>query len=133
MALLVPDAGEANMLDELLKNTTPEAQKLKLYKNDISPAEGDTAATYVAADISGYAEIALTRGTWGAASTSGGTTTSTYPQQTFNFTGTGVIVGYYVVKATAGTILWAERIFSTPGQTFNNGDSLKLTAKLVLE
>ena len=133
MALLVPDAGEANMLDELLKNTTPETQKLKLYSNDISPAEGDTAATYTEATIAGYALISLVRATGGAASSSGGVTTSVYPQQTFSFTGTGIIVGYYLIKATAATILWAERVFSTPGQTFNNGDQFKLTPKLQLE
>jgi len=132
MTLLVPNAGERAMLDELLKNTTPETQILRLYENDITPAEGDTAGSYTQATIAGYAAINLVRATWGAAADNGGISSSTYPQQTFNFTGTGVIVGYYVIKAIAGTILWSERLFTTPGQTFNNLDSLKLTPYIEL-
>jgi len=132
MALLVPDVGEVALLDMALGDASPEAQTLKLYKNDADPAEGDTAVTYTVADIAGYSDKSLARATWNAASTAAGTTTKTYPAQTFNFTGTGTIVGYYVIKATAGTLLWAERIYASPGQTFNNGDSLALTLSIAL-
>jgi hypothetical protein len=113
-----------------LSDAAPEAQTLRLYESDTTPAEGDTAATFTQATISGYASKALARATWNAAGTSAGTTTKTYPAQTFNFTGTGIIVGYYVIKVTALTLLWAERIYTTPGQTFNNGDSLALTPSI---
>lgn len=129
MALLVPDVGEAAMLDELLKNTTPEAQKLKLYESNTTPAEGDTLASYTQATISGYSAVTFTRGTWGAASTAAGTTTSTYPEQTFTFTGSGTVYGYTIEKVTATTLLWSELIFSG-GQAFISGDVLKLTVKL---
>lgn len=132
MALLVPDVGEVAALDMWLSDAAPEAQTLKLYLNDISPAEGDTAVTYTEATISGYSAKSLVRATWGAAATVTGTTTKAYPAQVFSFTGTGIIVGYFVIKVTAGTLLWAERIYSTPGQTFNNGDSLTLTPKIQL-
>lgn len=131
MALLIPDVGEAAMLDELLKNTTPEAQKLKLYESNTTPAEGDTHASYTEATIAGYSLVTFTRGTWGAASTSVGTTTSTYPEQTFTFSGSGTVYGYTVTKSTAGTLLWAELVFSG-GQAFISGDVLKLTCKLQL-
>lgn len=130
MALVLPDAGEVNALDMWLGDASPEAQTLRLYESDTTPAEGDTAATYTQATISGYASKSLARATWNAASTGAGTSSKTYPAQTFNFTGTGIIVGYYVIKASALTILWSERIYSTPGQTFNNGDSLTLTPRI---
>jgi len=119
-----------------LSDAAPEAQTLKLYSNDVTPAEGDTAATYTEATIAGYVAKALTRATWNAASTDGGGITSkTYPNATttWPFTGTGVVVGYFVIKAVAGTILWAERVFNSPGQTFNNLDSFTLTVKMQLE
>ena len=50
----------------------------------------------------------------------------------FNFTGTGTVVGYYIVGATSGNIYWAERIYAAAGQTFNNGDSLTVTPKITL-
>lgn len=133
MALVLADVGERSGLDMWLSDTTPEAQTLKLYSNDISPAEGDTHSTYTEATISGYSAKSLARATWNAASTNTGTTTKSYPQQTFNFTGTGTIVGYYIIKATAGTLLWAERMFTSPGQTFNNGDSYALTIQIQLD
>lgn len=117
----------------LLSTTTPETQKLKLYLNDISPAESDTAGTYTEATISGYAAVALTRATWNGASTATGVTTKTYPAQTFSFTGTGTIVGYFVVGNTSTTLLFAERLFTSPGQVFNNADSLVLTLKVGLD
>ena len=133
MALLIPDVGEVAALDMWLSDAAPEAQTLKAYKNDVTPAEGDTAATYTVATIAGYADKAMARASWNAASTAGGVSSKTFPQQTWNFTGTGVVVGYYVIKAVAGTLLWAERVFSSPGQTFNNGDSLAITPKMQLD
>lgn len=127
MALVLPNQGERNSLDMWLSDAAPEAQTLKLYENDVTPAEGDTAATYTEATIAGYAAKALARATWNAATSDGGGITSkTYPGQLFSFTGTGIVVGYFIIKATAGTILWAERMFASPGQTFNNADSLTL-------
>jgi len=133
MTLLVPDAGERNGLDMWLSDAAPEAQTLKAYSNDVTPAEGDTAATYTEATIAGYASKALARATWNAAATASGVTSKSYPAQTWSFTGTGVVVGYFIIKVTAGTILWAERVFNSPGQTFNNGDSLTITPKIQLD
>jgi len=130
MALVVPDVGEVCSLDMWLSDASPEAQTLKLYSSDTTPAESDTAGTYTEATIAGYSAKSLARATWNAASTSVGTTSKTYPAQTFNFSGTGTVVGYYVIKASAGTLLWAERVFTSPGQTFNNGDSLTVTLRI---
>jgi hypothetical protein len=126
MALLVPDVGEVVLLNSMIRTTTPESQTLKLYSNNITPAEGDTAATYTESVAPGYAAVALTRGTWTGAATAAGVTTSTYPQQTFSFTGTGTIYGYFIVGTTSTILLWSELMFSG-GQVFNNLDQYKLT------
>lgn len=134
MALLVPDAGEVAMLDALLKTASPEALTLRLYSNNYDAVEGSTAGNFTEATISGYASKALARATWGGASSAAGVTTSTYgAPQVFSFTGTGQIVGYYIVGSVSGTIYWAERLYATTGQTFNNGDTLTVTPKITLE
>lgn len=126
MALLVPDVGEVCALDDWLSTTTPEAQTLSLYTSNTTPAEGDTHATYTIASGNGSDAKSLARATWNAASTTAGTTSKTYPQQTFAFTGAFTIYGYLVRKATAGTLLWAEKLFAS-GQAFASADSLKVT------
>jgi hypothetical protein len=134
MALLVPDAGEVAMLDSLLKTASPEPLTLKLYSNNYDAVEGSIAGSFTEATIAGYASKALARATWGGASSAAGVTTSTYgTPQVFNFTGTGTVVGYYIVGTSSGTIYWAERLYAATGQTFNNGDSLTITPKITLE
>lgn len=134
MTLMVPDIGETMFLDNILKTTTPEALTLKLYSNNYDCVEGSTASNFTEATITGYASKALARATWGAAVSATGTSSSTYSApQVFNFTGTGAIVGYFLVGTTSGTLYWAERLYASTGQTFNNGDSLTITPKITLE
>jgi hypothetical protein len=132
MALLAPAAGEMMLLDNALKTASPEALTLKLYSNNYDAVNGSTAGNFTEATISGYAAKSLTRAGWNAA-VSGNPSSSTYgTAQVFNFTGTGTIVGYYIVGTTSTTIYWAERLYASTGQTFNNGDSLTITPKITL-
>lgn len=133
MALMVPNVGEQKLLDNALQITTPEALTLKLYTNNYDCVETSVHTDFTECAISGYAAKSLARASWGAAA-GGAPSSSTYGSaQTFNFTGTGNVVGYYVVGATSGVLYWAERLYATTGQTFNNGDSLTITPKLTLE
>lgn len=132
MALLAPAEGQMTMLDNILKTTTPEALTLKLYNNNYDCVNASTGSNFTEATISGYSSKALARASWNAA-VSGNPSSSTYSTaQTFNFTGTGQIVGYFIVGATSGKVYWAERLYATTGQTFNNGDSLTITPKITL-
>jgi hypothetical protein len=129
MALLVPDVGEARLLANALNKATPANQTLKLFVNDVTPGESDTAATYTAAAGGGYADKTLTGSSWTVASV-GGVTTASYAEQVFTFTGVlttnPTIYGYFVVDAADGVLLWAERAGSTFVPT-NNGDTYKVT------
>src|SRR3990167_11508210 len=131
MALLAADIGEREMLDMILKDTTPEAQIVRLYSNDYDAVEGSVAGDFTEVVGGGYAAKTLTRGSWNAASTDGGGVTSaTYAAQTWSWTGAATVVGYFVVGATSGSLLWAERLYAGAGQVFGNGDSLTVTPKL---
>ena len=133
MTLVLPQCGEQAILDNALKNTTPEALTLKLYSNNYDCTDTSVAGGFTEATISGYSAKSLARATWGSAA-AGDPTVSTYgAEQTFSFTGTGSVVGYYIVGASSGTLYWAERMYAGAGQTFNNGDSLKVTIKFSLE
>lgn len=131
MTLLVPNNGEARMLKALVNHTAPENLVLKLYTNNITPAETDTAGTYTEASGFGYAAITLTGASWTI--TEGAPSDASFAQQTFTFTGNlGNVYGYFVVQATSGILLWAERFSDGPYPISNNGDQIKVTPKIEL-
>lgn len=130
MALLVPNAGKAALLTMLVKDTSPEAFSLRLYKNDYTPVNGSVAGDFTVADFTGYANVTLARASFGTA-TSADPSVITYAQQSFTCSGasSNTIYGYYVVGATSGTILWAERFASARTVTVS-GDIVKVTPTL---
>ena len=132
MALLIPNVGEVWMLDVILDNRTQRDFTLKLYTNAVTPAEGDTAATYTECVSAGYSAITLTHGSWTVA-TGGGTTSATYTggAQSFTFTATATsIVGYFVIAVTDTTLLWAEE-FANSEPVFS-GKVIKITPYIEL-
>lgn len=97
-ALLVPDVGERELLDDMLN---ARDRTLKLFKVDVTPAEGDTNATYTVADFTNYVDKTLSGASWNAASTSSGTTSKTYAQQTWTCGASGnTIYGAYYLRST---------------------------------
>lgn len=126
MALNVPDVGENKALEMLVNKTAPETLILRLYKNNITPADTDTLATYTEAIFPGYASISLTPATWGAAAAG----VITYgAQQTFTASGVSVddIYGYYLNQTTSTVLMWSERDASAPFAVRNSGDAIKIT------
>lgn len=133
MALVVPNVGEVELLDKMLKDAlgVDENYTLKLYKTDVTPAESDTAVSYTEADFTNYAAKTLTRANWGAASTAGGTTSSSYAQQSWTCGASGnTIYGYYVIGATSTVLLWAEKF--AVARVLADTDVLNLTPKFEL-
>ena len=81
----------------------------------------------------GYASKALTGTSWVV--TPGAPTSAAYAQQTWTFDGTGgstVVYGYYVVQASSGVLMFAER-FGTPPTIVNNGDQIKVTPTITAD
>lgn len=131
MALVVPNVGEVQLMTWALKGTSvTENLTLKLYTNNYAPVAGSNAGNFSECAIAGYSAKTLTRGTWGNPTTGGnGKAEMVYPAQTFTFTASGTIYGYYVVSASGNVLLWAELF--TPARSVNSGDSLAVTPKLV--
>ena len=132
MPLVVPNSAEQDMLEAFLNKTAPENLVLKLFTNNVTPGETDTAGTYTEASGSGYASIALTAASWTV--TPGAPTQAAYPQQTFTFSGAlGNVYGYFIVGATSGKIKFAERFTSAPYNIANVGDQIKVSLQITLE
>lgn len=126
MALNFPDSGENLVLEMIVNKTAAQNLVIKLYKNNITPSDTDTAATYTEATFPGYSAITLTGASWNAAASG----TITYSaQQTFSCTGTSTddIYGYYVVQATSGTLVYSERDANAPLTIRVSGDNIKIT------
>ena len=136
MPLLVPNVGEVVLLTNTLNGGTLENWTLKLFKSNTTPAEGDTAGTYTEADFTGYSAKTLTRSvggsTWATPTTSGGTTSSSYAAQTFTSSDatSQTIYGYFIVGATTGTLILAER-FDT-SRNLVSPDTLTITPRIEL-
>lgn len=130
---LVPDTGETLALQNFLNHTAPQDQLLKLFVNNYTPVEGSVAADFTEMSTQGYASKALTGTSWVV--TPGAPTSAAYAQQTWTFDGTGgstVVYGYYVVQASSGVLMFAER-FGTPPTIVNNGDQIKVTPTITAD
>lgn len=133
MPLVVPNVGELELLDKLLKDAlvTDENYILRLYKVDVTPDANSTVGTFTEADFSGYSAKTLNRASWSAAITISDKATSQYPQQSWTCGVTGnTIYGYYVLGANSGTLLWAERFVAS--RALEDGDVFQLTPTFTL-
>ncbi|HWP59545.1 MAG TPA: hypothetical protein VNL14_16755 [Candidatus Acidoferrales bacterium] len=133
-ALLVPNQGEQIALEALVNKTAPQNLVLRLFKNNVTPAEGDTEANYTEADFTGYSAITLTGANWTV--TTGAPSEASYAQQTFSSSANQAaqnIYGYYLTQVTSGKLVWAERFTDGPYPIANNGDQIKVTPKITLE
>ncbi len=132
MAGILPNNAEGDLLQYFVNRASPQDLVLKLFKNNVTPAESDTAATYTEADFTGYGAITLTGASWGAPS-EGDPTTIAYAEQTFTSSADQTvqnIYGYFLVRASSGRIAGAERFSDAPYAISNNGDLIKVTPQI---
>jgi len=135
MALKVPQEGEIELLDKMLKDalSTDESYLLRLYKNNKTPVDADGTSDYTVATFTDYYNRTLTRTLWNAAQTNGTKAESSYGTAPESWTcgATGnTIYGYWVEAATSNKCLWAER-FAT-SRVLADGDVLNITPKFTL-
>jgi hypothetical protein len=131
MAVLFTQAGEQIALQNLVNAVAPQTLVLKLYSNNQTPTELDTASNYTEVSGYGYTSVTLTPGNF--TFSEGDPTTATYPQITYTFTGAaGYIYGYYVVQASSNALVFANRFTNAPIQIANNGDQIRVTLTIQL-
>jgi len=121
--------GETIMLEAFVNKTAGQNLRLKLFTNNVTPAEGDTEATYTEASGFGYADVLLSGASWTVAA--GAPSDASFAQQIFTFTGAlGNVYGYYYTQTTSGKAVGAERFTDGPYNIQNNGDQIKITPKI---
>lgn len=133
MGLIIPNEGELELLDKMLKVAlaVDEDYSLKLYKNNYTPTAASTAANFTEADFDGYTAKILVRANWNTSTTVSGKASTSYPQQSWTCgVTTNDIYGYYVQGADSGVVLWAERFANT--KTLEENDVINLTLRFTL-
>lgn len=131
MPLVIPNNGEGDALEYFVNRAAPQNLVLRLFSNNITPAETDTAGTYTELAVSGYASVTLTGASWNAPS-EGAPSSISYAQQTFNFSASGTLYGAFYTRASSGRIAMAERD-PAGAFVFNSGDSYKVTPSLTAD
>jgi hypothetical protein len=131
MAIYVPDEGAASFLANSLNNTFPVGGAnltLKLFCNNLTLDDADTATAFVEAAGGGYSAKTLTAGNW-VDSIVGGIAQVAYPTQTFTFTGplttNTTIYGYYVVDDD-NTLKFAD-LFTEGVEPTDAGNYIRIT------
>lgn len=131
MAIMVPDVGADEFLKVYFNNTRPAGGNnltMKLFVNDVTPADTNTAGSFTEATGGGYVSKTLTNGSW-TITVGHDPSDATYAAQTWTFTGplttNTTVYGYFVTDAD-GTLIFADRLSSSfiPA---DNGDQLVIT------
>jgi hypothetical protein len=131
MAIVFTNSGELIALKNILNHTQPQTLELRLFSNNKVPAKTDVTADYTEVSGYGYAAVTLTPNDF--VYTPGDPSTAAFPQITFAFTGAaGAIYGYYVVQATSGLLIFANRFANAPITVLNNGDEIRILLTLSL-
>lgn len=130
----VPNEGKLKLVDIMTGKAGQENFTLKLFTNNVTPADTDTAATYTEMTGQGYAAATITMANWDAAVMSGAYGQAAYPEQTFMFNagGPATIYGHYVVSATTGKLLWVVKWDTARVIQYQN-DTIKITPTLGMD
>lgn len=136
MPLVVPNLGELELLDKMLKDalSADESYILKLFQNNYTPDATSAPGSFTEASFTNYLAKTLTRTNWNAAVVNGsGKAEASYGTTPLSWTcGTtgNTVYGYWVEGATSAICLWAER-FGT-SRVLASGDVLNVTPKFTL-
>ena len=129
MPVVFPNVGEGIALKALVNHTAPQDFVLRLYSNNITPAETDTAATYTEATGGGYAAKNLTGASW--TFTEGAPSFGAYARQDWVFSAAiGNVYGYYYTQTTSGLLVASERFPDGPYPIANPNDEVRVTPRI---
>jgi hypothetical protein len=136
MALVVPNAGEVQLLKKMLNQNQTAEMLLNLYQSNTTPNAFTTLGDLTPCNGVGYAAATVTNANWLIATPVGTTYAEAgYSEQTFTF---GVnpspqdVYGYYVTD-TLGNLLWLERFTNAPFVVPAAGGTISVTLTINLE
>jgi hypothetical protein len=129
---IVMDDGCKNALADLLgSGTVWNGAKLRLFSNNVTPANTDVIGTYTEATFAGYASGALT---WGTVSVSAHVASSVATTVTFSLSsGSQNIYGPYITNAAGTILLAAARDANAPVALNTTTNTYQVTVTLSLK
>ena len=135
MTVVVPNIGEDLILQLLFNKISAGNPVIRLFSNNITPAETDVLITYTEAAFAGYSAIFSTNTDWTIVQ--GSPTIATSIEYVFLKAPPppiGTIFGYYVTRSgPGGELLWAERFTNGPYVVENGGDEIRVVARFTGE
>ena len=132
MPLLAPTVGEVLLLRYMLNYSAATNVELRLYTNNLTPAFSDVLASYTESSATGYAGVTLAGTSWTVTSTTG-TAVSNFAQQTFSYTTSESVYGYFVTSNGKGQVLWSERFSgAVPFNIPSGGGTVSITPRVTL-
>jgi len=132
MALVVPNNSESIMLQYITNNDAPENLVIRLYANDVTPDENSTVNTFTEVTGNGYSSQNLMPGSWNFEI--GKPCGAQHTEVIWNLSAdVGPVYGYYIIRATGGELMWAERFPKGPFVVDTNGDEIRVKPILTLE
>lgn len=129
--LLVPADGTTDSLAYLVNKSLPEDLVLRLFVNNITPAETDVVDAYTEATWEGYSGMELEGEQW--IITPGSPSIAEYPKQIFTCGADGQNTrnyGYYLTRSLSGRIAWAERFTDGPYLIADAGNFVAVTPRI---
>jgi hypothetical protein len=134
LAFTTVTLGEVLLLRYILNNTTPGNPIIHLYKNDRTPTVTDTLSMYTESTASGYTSYALGGSGW-TFSTTAGTSYAAYARQTFTYSTSEALYGWYITNTDVGPstqMVWVERFPGAPFQVPVTGGNISVDPLLGL-
>ena len=140
MALVVPNDSDLLMLQYIVNTLAQDGSAgpsggerlLRLYDNNLVPSKTSVIGDINEATASGYTSITLSGSNWTVATSSAGTNSAVYSEQTFSFSTSVTIYGYYVTDLSSN-LLWVERFSTAPFILPAGGGEIAITPRLTLD
>ncbi len=134
MSFVTTNGGKILLLRYMLGHTAPGPIQLHLFTNSITPAETDTLALYTESAAAGYAYVSLPGTSWTYA-TSSGTSAAVYARQTFTYTTSETVQGYYMTNVNnvaAQELIHVEKFTGAPYIVPSGGGTIAIDPKIIL-
>lgn len=131
MAFVTTNLGEVLLLKYMLGQSTADNVRLHLYTNNLTPAATDSLSMYTESVASGYSVKELPGAAWTYGTVSS-TSSASYARQTYTYSTSETVYGYYITNQGVSTLIWAERFTGAPFQVPSGGGTIDIDPKLQL-
>ena len=140
MALVVPNTGDVLLLKYIVNQLSQDGgagpvggeRVLRLFSNNLVPAKSTVLSDITETTLTGYTAVTLAGANWTVYTSTAGTNSAVYSEQTFSFSTSVTIYGYYVTDLSSN-LLWVERFSTAPFTLPAGGGEIAITPRITLD